>query len=378
MTKLILHIGDGKCGSTAIQNSLFRSREELARHGILYDTLTPNSGHTTLPLLIGQGSRAATGKRMDLARQTVQLLQDQIPRYEWAILSAENLVNLTADAVTELLEMIGGTAKSAVAIAYVRDPAAMYLSSVQQIIKGSHIYPAPESYHRRIDRKLKNWRKLIGSNRLTVRAFSRASLIEGDVVADLEQWLCTLTGCPVRLERQVANASLTAEQTRVLQIYRQTVFPDMAGTLLSRSTVLVQMFDALNAVCPVGNRIALSEAARKVVSARNADVVANLRELYPELPFVTEECPQEPDETARFPWHETGDVSAILERCDAGLVEDYCRLLPDLAGPDTATEPVEARLGRIHAGFPQAMDQVRAIYGEYLQALPRCKTPPAR
>lgn len=374
MTKFIVHIGDGKCGSTAIQNALYQSRNDLKQRGIYFDTLARNSGHTTLSLLAGQRSRAATGKREALAHDILKLLQDGSGDYDWVILSAENFVNLTPQSAAGLVASIGHPIEAIDVIAYVRNPPAMYASSIQQIIKGSHLFPPPESYHRRIDHKLQAWQAWIGADRMEVRVFDRRHLLGGDVVADFESYLSHVTGEAVCLSSETANRSLSAEQARVLQIFRSAVYPDSPNVILPKSTVLAQFFDRLNQIKLVGNPAELSDLARAVVLRRNGDVIDGLLAAFPGLPLDHASAPGSPMPTGPFPWADDTSIETVLAVSNKDIVARLTALVPDLNDgvllTDAQIEDAMTGLGFDDEPGKQAF---LAAYWTYLEARLRCR-----
>lgn len=374
MTKFILHIGDAKCGSTAIQNALYLARQNLAENGIYYDTYFPNSGHTALTLLVGQRSRGDSKPREALAADTLSLLQREARNFDWVVLSAENFVNLSPEIVAELAESIAGPVEAIEAIAYVRSPVPMYASSIQQIIKGSHSFPPPESFHRRIDRKLKAWLAFIGGDRFQVRLFERQSLEGGDVVSDFSSYLASLTGVPISLPSGSYNTSLSAEQARILQLFRLAVYPDQQGTLLPRSTVLAQFLSALNAIRTVGSPVMLSDLAQDVIRARNADVVHGLMEAFPNLAFPDFAQPGTSLPRGPYPWSEDDSIEAVLACSDQSIVAQLSGLLPE---SNSGHEPDDHHLAAAMSGlgFDTLTEQhtFRAAWDDYQRARSKCR-----
>ncbi|WP_379923042.1 hypothetical protein [Erythrobacter sp. R86502] len=369
MAKFILHIGDAKCGSTAIQNALYLSRGRLAANGIYYDTHFPNSGHTALTLLIGQRSRGGSAAREVRAAKTLGLLQKEARNFEWVVLSAENFVNLSPDIVAELSETIAGPVEAFEAIAYVRSPVAMYASSIQQIIKGSHLFPAPETYHRRIDRKLKDWLAFIGQERFEVRLFERQSLDGGDVVTDFANYLTHVTGTPICLPSGAYNTSLTAEQTRIMQQFRLAVYPEQSGTLLPGSTALAKFFAALNDIRSVGSPVVISDLARDVIRARNADVARALMEAFPSLVFPDFSKTDMPLPQGPFPWTGDDSIEAVLANFDSGIAAHLATLLPELNG-GRGLDDQTITAAMFGLGFHGVAEQTafRTAYADYSKA----------
>ena len=374
MARFILHIGDAKCGSTAIQNAMYLSRKRLSEQGICYDTHFPNSGHTALALLVGQRSRGGSKSREALAAQTLAMLQQEARNHDWIVLSAENFVNLSPDVIARLAETIAGPIEALEAIAYVRSPVPMYASSIQQIIKGSHLFPPPESFHRRIDRKLKAWQEFIGADRFAVRLFERASLQGGDVVADFAGYLTDLTGVPVCLPAGSYNTSLTAEQARIMQIFRATVYPDQPGTLLPRSTVLAKFLASLNAIRPVGSPVALSSLARDVVRAGNIDVVEGLMENFPHLAFPDfSETGAAPPE-GPFPWAENSSIEAVLAHSDQALITKLANLLPELnGGYELDDQRITSAIAGLGLHSEPEQHAFRVACSDYAKARSQCR-----
>lgn len=375
MARFIVHIGDGKCGSTAIQTALYSSREALSQTGILFETLTPNSGHGVLPILLGLKSRAFSERHRLLAHETIEILRDRSSNYDWIILSAENLINIDPTLMPGLISMITDKNEGMNVLAYVREPSEMYLSLIQQVVKGSHFYTKPDAYLRRLDKKLKNWRSLVGSNHFTLRLFDRDVLTEGDVVADFECYLQEKTGKHLHLKRHRSNVSMTSEQICVLQKYRAQVYPECSGKIMDRSTVLTKFFEEINAYGSVGNRAMLTETARSVVSHGSLKTTKKLNLEFPGLGMpVTATGASLPEPP--YPWAVSDDVSLVLDRVDEDIVGAFCRLLPDL---NEGHAPEGASLDDIFAGLFEAQDidlePARTIFGKYLERLSQCKPP---
>lgn len=375
MARFVVHIGDGKCGSTAIQSSLYQSRAALAAQGILFETLTPSSGHTVIPLLLGLKSRVTDPARLDLARSILELLRAKSEQYDWIVISAENLINLDPAELPKLLSWVSDKTEDVHAIAYVREPAAMYLSSVQQILKGNHHYVRPENYQRRVDRKIGQWHERIGDSNFKLRLFDRNALVSGDVVADFSAYLSRLTGKTIDLVEQRSNASMTAEQMQVMQIYRRQVLRNVAGTVVGRSTLLARLFSDMNEIRMVGHRPQLSELAQAVVGQANRPVVTALNTRFADLAMPDAgsgfTCPDPP-----YPWTESKRVSAILESCDEDLVVRYCEIIPDLnAGNIPTGRAFEDVMARIYGCRRIEVAPLCDAHAHYLKRLSKCPQP---
>ncbi|WP_156318191.1 hypothetical protein [Porphyrobacter sp. AAP60] len=345
----------------------------MADNRVYYDTHFPNSGHTALTLLSGQRSRGGSEAREARAAKTLRMLQLEARNFDWVILSAENFINLSPEIVARLAETITAPVEAFEAIAYVRSPVAMYASSIQQIIKGSHLFPAPDTYHRRIDRKLGDWQEFIGQDRFQVRLFERQSLGGGDVVTDFANYLSHVTSTPISLPPGSYNTSLTAEQARVMQQFRLAVYPDQPGALLPRSTALAKFFESLNAIRPVGSPVVISDLARDVIRARNADVVRALMETFPNLAFPDFTDTDTPLPEGPFPWTGDDSIEAVLSRIDGGVVVQLANLLPELnGGRDLDEQTMAAAMSGLGFHDPAERQAVRAAVEDYAKARSLC------
>ena len=376
MARFVVHIGDGKCGSTAIQSSLYQSRASLAEQGILFETLTPSSGHTVIPLLLGLRSRVEDPARLDLARGILELLRSKSEQYEWIVLSAENLINLDPAELPQLLSWVSPKADDVHAIAYVREPSAMYLSSVQQILKGNHHYVRPENYLRRVDRKIMQWHDQMGADNFTLRLFDRTALVAGDAVSDFSAYLSRLTGRTIDLVNQQSNSSMTAEQMQVMQRYRRQVLKNAAGTVVGRSTLLARMFSEMNDIRRIGHQPQLTEQAEAVVGQANRPVVEALNARFPSLAMPVVGHGAGPSD-APYPWTSTKLVSAILRSCDEDIVEQICAVLPDLNDGQILTgRAFEDFMADMYGCSRMEVAPLCDVHAHYLKRLRKCPPVP--
>lgn len=324
MANFILHVGDGKCGSSSIQASLFQAREALAQQGLVYETATPRSGHFSMVRLIGGTTRGDDTAQLTMAERSRERIRQALRPDSTVILSAENFLALDPERVLDLCRMISPEIGDVRVIAYVRPPESMYLSLVQQQLKADHRYVLPQVYQRPIDRYLSRWSDRVGHENLSVGLFDRARLRDGDVVADFAARLSALSGAEIGLGSSQSNLSLTAEQLIVLQQMRLRWFGDVGGRRQRESDRLAQMFLDLNQIALRGTRLALSAPARQALRAKNTPIFARAArfletdgaagEVPDEIP-VAEGLVGEPDEQQLAEFR-SEDVSTILESFD--------------------------------------------------------------
>jgi hypothetical protein len=279
MVDFILHVGDGKCGSTSIQDALYRARGDLAERGLIYETATPRSGHFSIVRLIGEQTRGDDAEQMKLAQMTLERIQAQLVRNSRVLLSAENLFSLDPERVMDICRMISPDISGIKVIAYVRPPVSMYLSLMQQVLKADHTFVLPQGYQRPIDKFLKSWRRSVGADNISIGVFEKAKLHGNNVVPDFARRLSTLCGINTDLKASKTNTSLTAEQLATVQFMRAKYFSDTPGKRRPESDALVQLFLQLNAIQRLGTPLELSDLARKVVSAKNREIVRQVRPL---------------------------------------------------------------------------------------------------
>ncbi len=148
MTKFVVHIGDGKCGSSAIQAALFDAREDLAKIGIAYDAHHRTSGNYNFGTLLGKATRGNDEHQRRWAGQVVKRLRSSAEHADYVFISSEAFLTMEPAEIVQILEMISDDIESIDTIAYVRHPLSMYLSLAQQSVKASFRFRRPDTYRR--------------------------------------------------------------------------------------------------------------------------------------------------------------------------------------------------------------------------------------
>lgn len=233
--RTILHIGMSKTGTTALQESLARSRKHLATRGVLYPrgpTGSSQRHHQVIACGLAPFQRlprefhsrygdAATARAA--YRAFAAGLRDQVAQARPAalVLSGESMFRpLDAEARRNLLELLDGFGGDARIAAYVRRPSAHFLSHIQQAMRYSHRPRAVVS--REILPVLDGYAALFGAGAIDARAFRRDTMVEGDVVADFcARHLAAWGVARADLARPgFSNESLSAEACDVSRRYR--------------------------------------------------------------------------------------------------------------------------------------------------------------
>lgn len=347
--KFIVHIGDGKCGSTAIQAGLYAARHQLREKGVIYETAKPASGHFGLVRLTGHATRGNDAAQTEAAWMTVSRIREQLRQWPahsetppTVLLSAESFFSVPPDQLLDILRTMATQVARLDVIAYVRPPSAMYLSLVQQELKGNSRFTPPAKYRRRVDEVVERWARAEQCSSFTLRVFDRSCLEQGNVVHDFSAVVGGLIGdSSLQLPADVKNQSITAEQLVVLQHYRRTVLGELDGQLHRASARLLSFFEALNRLFLAGNPLRLSAAAQAAVASANRDIVDHLNQLHPGLELTDVAEDDAPTADAAIADAFTQDVASILERVDDTVVAQLTALIPDLseplrAGDDTA------------------------------------------
>ncbi|MDX1619906.1 MAG: hypothetical protein R3320_02875 [Nitriliruptorales bacterium] len=193
MTKrLIAHIGTHKTGSSAIQAVLSQAGEDLAQAGVLY----PRSGQVNSGGHLNLCWQISEDPRFDAARGTVDDLVSEVRRSEAevAVISAETLTSRPRNPIyAEFIADLAGRifADEVLVVAYVR-PQWEYLDSLYtQRVKRGYIDDTYVTFieanhdQPRLDyvTTFDQWERGSGEA-LRLRPYDRASLRDGDVVAD--------------------------------------------------------------------------------------------------------------------------------------------------------------------------------------------------
>ncbi|UGS35128.1 hypothetical protein [Capillimicrobium parvum] len=192
---LFLHVGYGRCGTTAIQDLAAARRDELRGRGLLY--LRPSDLG-----LDAQFDRGGNGRALAQADDP-PAVADRIAAHVAAagcpasLVSAEQLIGATDDTLARLVDGLGAHGIRAVAVVYVREQREWLVSRWAQGLK-SQAWNMPldeyltEHAQRgfrapRLDYGLRCRRlaAVFGPENLVVRRFARDALVGGDVRLDL-------------------------------------------------------------------------------------------------------------------------------------------------------------------------------------------------
>ena len=233
--KVIVHIGQGKAGSTAIQESLAASRSELVQHGCLYpETLYISGRHHWLSLLcrndvnransavwrMGFDPKVARARAREEWKNLCRQIEVTAPAQ--LILSSEMLFRAHSEVEVRRAQSFVPTLSDDIRVmAYIRSPVSRYLSIVQQVLKSRSQIPPPRDGG---SVKILECYKAIYGKPVEVRPFERSALLDGDVVRDFAQW-ADLRVPSDAITNITSNVSVSAEAMSVLQILAPQYLP---------------------------------------------------------------------------------------------------------------------------------------------------------
>jgi hypothetical protein len=323
MTQLILHIGTGKTGSTAIQMALAGRADSLPASGFAYPAGTQGH-HNELEALLLPPARwhrvhrvEFGGREQELVDRAGRLLADcraALARDLVTVLSSEYLYSLRAADVHALLRLFDGCAAPATAVLYVRQPSAYLLSSLQQFLKHEHDLRGFMNQTYPFRNAVRNWTLALGRDGLLVREFSRTGLAGGDVVTDFASVLARLAGVPLDLGAPdtAANVSLSAEECVVLQEFKRAAAIALDPALRRRN-------QAINAAVSRSargldlTRMQFRPGIAELVDRHHAPDLALLRTATG-IHFGIEPAPLDPAARAELDrWTAVADVGELLQ-----------------------------------------------------------------
>lgn len=203
--RIDLHIGHAKTGTTSLQRSFAASAELLAANGVFYWTGRPT--HMPLAKTFRRGGAADPESERLRAGFLKDAAASNVPR---AFVSSEVLAQLPFDGKRELIAFMRGLAREVHVLLYVRHPVAMASSAAQQgLKKGKRLAVSLERPRvlplRRI---VGGWSRAVGRDNMTVRAYDRLQLVNGDIVDDVLGFL-GLSGISSEITREQRNESLS-------------------------------------------------------------------------------------------------------------------------------------------------------------------------
>lgn len=255
MSKILLHIGTTKTGSTSIQAALHRHASRLRKLGVIYPQLGQQPHHHDLCVVynpyesLPRGTKRRCGEigldrmRADYASQFHRALTNA----RHIIISGESLYKLTNDAIADLKADLSRFGYRHVKVLiYVREPASFYLSAVQQRLKASSSFAPPQTFRYPFEDAVNRWSHHFPEE-LEVRPFAKEAFPRGCVIRDflgVASAYFAVELNPDDFSVGLANQSVSAEGMIFLQQYRRQIYPDQDNIVTSDSYPLVRLLEA--------------------------------------------------------------------------------------------------------------------------------------
>lgn len=276
-TRVILHIGMPKCGTTALQHTLRANRRLLLKKGVIYPAggelpanhnilIAPFVPAAKLPRIFRQVYEGKPEQRLEDVRQVIRSVAAQAREMDanTVILSGEMLFKaLNRKNAEQLRSMLLSIGDRITVVVYVRHPAKFYLSMAQQGIKASFQIPEPKG---RAFRKILESYAGVGDEML-VSAYDRDLLHGGDISRDFCK---KALGFDEDLLNELAplqsNETMSAEGMDILLQYRKLACFDKNGVFTGDSNLLGKLIREVDPEIPGFGRPALRrEIAGRIV-----------------------------------------------------------------------------------------------------------------
>lgn len=275
--KIVVHAGMQKTGSSAIQDYLHGQREALAADRINYPDFghrehwlvsaafvrVPANYHHVVRRYKGADPTAAVTSVRDELRDFVRASHDH---EDVLLLSHEDLsVGHTATRLSTFLQEAAGKPVDLTFVAYVRHPASMYASAIQQALKSDRDRTfLPSDW---LNPHLKRAFQLadFGGAKVILRPFAPPTVKDWDVVEDFRALCGKLIDrpLPAYVPGRGVNTSMSAEACAILEMGRWLPNTEKECKHLSR---VVRRFDEQRG----GSRLKAPKAWLDDVSAVNA------------------------------------------------------------------------------------------------------------
>lgn len=249
---LILHLGPPKTGSTSIQRALWRGGEQLQAAGShhyrgrkpsewsLHFLYSPHK--TKLPPVLRRHFDSVA-EATAWSEGCWDLLQQEVTekRPDVTIVSSEHFANMADPA--GFIDRICDGFDEVTLIAYARDPVALYVSEVDELIRGGRRFrdlPQVHGFHYNAVHNIRGFEELVGRDNLILRNFDRDTLVDGDLVADFYHVVSERTGrmvAPPELPDDAVNDSLSGAATAWLLTMNETTGMQEASTEVYRALI---------------------------------------------------------------------------------------------------------------------------------------------
>lgn len=306
--RILLHMGQGKTGTTALQRALHLAREALAEQSVLYPVFDPNAvAHHLLIALCEEDARipphvvepygSIEMTRAKAAEALFRLRAEvEKSRPDTLVLSSETFVfGLRRPAKERLARLLRSMSDDILPIVYVREPAALYRARLLQKMRiaVATLPPEPQAIREAIEETEATFGKV------SVRAFDSQQLQGGDIVTDFVSRFLSHRVDPSQVPGRRDNPSLSAEVALCISRFRALVAADRDWYEDPRSTRLIRHLLAVEKDDPPSGQVRLQPGLAEAIRRSSVDYLW-LRDRYgivfPELDYASiDGAPVAPD-----------------------------------------------------------------------------------
>jgi hypothetical protein len=284
MTRLVLHIGHPKTGTTALQFALDANRERLGKFGILYPAAGKEHKHAVLtPYLMKVPPTPATRRRTKLdgedliafSRHVWDALKADVAatRPDVVVLSAESFWNPTSvNAAASFHEKLNEIASEIQVVGYLRSPPQRYLSRLNQKVRMLRELPIVEG---RFYQKAITAYSVTGFENISLQVFDKTMLRDGDIVNDFCQRFLPELKTP--LDRETIRRTNESISVEALAVMREISTSESASVFLrqrpARRTRILKSLREFDRELTGATPPQLHPQIRDTVIARSADLI---------------------------------------------------------------------------------------------------------
>lgn len=237
--RIIVHFGMPKTGTTALQSALSMSRDRLRDHNILYPRFSRRViAHHPLNVLFRdrdnlpgylrhasshnpEAFKSRVGKRWAAIRRDIDRLRPRI-----VILSSELFfVSASWEDLNRLHSIISEISDDILPCIYIREPAAQYLSALQQTTKCGIVRPPYPLTVRHTIEHIED----IFATRPSIRQYEKGRLLDDDIVRDFFSVYLKDHMAPDTIQKVRVNVTMSAESMSILSRYRAVNYHDHKG-----------------------------------------------------------------------------------------------------------------------------------------------------
>lgn len=276
--ELLIHIGHGKTGSTAIQKCLRAAAPDLEANGIYFPDPAKHDNHQDIFVHLTGSPKYAPPKGQSEeqrrayceAQWDIALAHITATQPKRVILSCENQFRpFSKEAFERMNGLLAPHFSKIDVVAYLRSPSSYFLSAVQQDLKKRPEFDLPSASRYRDT--LEPWRDM-GPGPLTAHLFVRDALYNGNVVDDFwHRYLPEMDASAIPQLVDV-NTTVSAEAMDVFQDFFRGKFDAPARYYAKRDQRMKALIRQADADVSGGAKPRLLDGLREIIDARCTDL----------------------------------------------------------------------------------------------------------